>query len=75
MQAYTFVLKHRAGVENHAADALSRRHTLLSTVSIEVVDFDKVKENYEECPNFGDILTALRKGPSRECSEYTLQDG
>ena len=75
MQAYTFVLKHRAGVENRAADALSRRHTLLSTVSIEVVGFDKVKENYEECPDFGDILTALRKGPSRERSEYTLQDG
>ena len=74
MQAYTFILKYRAGVENRVADALSHRHTLLSTVSIEVVGFDKVKKNYE-CPDFGDILTALRKGPSRERSEYTLQDG
>ena len=43
LQAYTFVLNHHAGVENRAADVLSRRHTLLSTVSIEVVGFDKVK--------------------------------
>ena len=75
LQGYTFILKHRAGVENRAADVLSRRHTLLSTVSIEVVGFDKIKENYEECPDFGDILTALCKGPSRKCSEYTLQVG
>ena len=75
MQAYTFILEHRMDFENHAVDVLSYRHTLLSTVSIEVVGFDKVKENYEECPNFGDILIALRKGPSRERSEYTLQDG
>ena len=68
-------MKHRADVENRATDVLSRHHTLLSTVSIEVVGFDKVKEDYEECLNFGDILTTLRKGPSRECSEYSFQDG
>ena len=70
-----FCFETPAGVENHAADALSHRHTLLSIVSIEVVGFDKVKENYEECPDFGDILITLCKGPSRERSEYTLQDG
>ena len=74
MQAYTFVLKYRASVKNRAADVLSHRHTLLSTVGIEVVGFDKIKEDYE-CPNFGDILTTLRKESSREYNKYILQDG
>ena len=59
MQAYPFILKHRVGVENHAADALSQRHTLLSAVSVEVIDFDKIKEDYEECPDFSNILISL----------------
>ena len=61
------------GVENHTADVLSHRHTLLSTVSIEVVvDFDKIKEDYEECLDFDSILTTLHKASYREYSEYTL---
>ena len=33
IQAYTFVLKHRAGTENRVADALSRRSMFLISVS------------------------------------------
>jgi hypothetical protein len=36
MQAYSFVLKHKSGIENKAADALSRQVTLLSVMSVEV---------------------------------------
>ena len=74
MQAYIFVLKHHAGVENYTTDFLSRHHILLSTISTEVISFDKIKED-NEYPNFGSILTTLYKGPSRKYSEYILQNG
>ena len=75
IQAYTFVLKHRAGTENKVADALSRRSLLLSTIKTEVVGFDQIKEQYDTCPDFKEIHQALRIGPSREHSHYTLIDG
>ena len=34
LQRYSFVVKHRAGVENKAADALSRRVSLLLVMSV-----------------------------------------
>ena len=43
LQAYTFILNYLTGVENCIADVLSHCHTLLSTIIIEVVGFDKVK--------------------------------
>jgi len=40
LQDYTFVLKYRSGVENKAADALSRRAFLLSLLDARVVGFE-----------------------------------
>jgi len=39
-------------VENRVADALSRRCTLLSIMSSEVVGFEKIKDTYESYPDF-----------------------
>jgi len=38
-------------MENKAADALSRRVTLLSIISVEVTGFKRLKEEYESCQN------------------------
>ena len=73
LQSYTFVLKHKASSENHAADALSRRVTLLFTSQIEVLGFERIKEEYKECPDFGNIFTNLTSHRSSE--EYILQEG
>ena len=75
MQAYTFVLKYQAGTENKVADALSRCALLLNSVSIEVIWFDRLKGEYETCPNFGETFQTLIQGPSSIHSNYTLQDG
>ena len=40
LQRYHFVVKHRVGVENKAADALSRRVSLLSIMSVKVIGFE-----------------------------------
>ena len=53
------MLKHKAGSENRAADALSRRMTLLSTIQVEVVEFEKIKDEYSECPDFRTIYANL----------------
>ena len=75
IQAYTFVLRHLAGSENRVADALSRRTMLLNCVSTEVVGFEKLKEEYEFCPDFGIIYETITLGPSTEYSQYTIRDG
>ena len=51
LQDYTYVLKHKVGVKNRVADALSHRRALLFVMSTEVVSFEKIKDTYESCPD------------------------
>ena len=62
LQAYTFVLRHKVGTENKAADALSHRISLLVAMSIETTVFERIREEYATCPDFGKIYTLLRDG-------------
>ncbi len=75
IQAYTFVLKHKAGKENRVADALSRRSMLLTSVSTEVIGFERLKEEYEHCPDFKETYQSIRQGPSSQFSDFTIHDG
>ena len=43
LQVYTFVLKHKAGVEK-AADALSRRVMILVAMNAEVTEFERLRK-------------------------------
>ena len=74
LQAYTFVLKHKAGTENEVADALSRRISLLVFMSVETTRFERIREEYASCPNFGKNYTLLRDGLARENDDFFLQD-
>ena len=75
LQAYTFVLKHKAGIENKVTDALSRRISLLVTMSVETTGFERIWEEYATCPDFGETYTMLRDGLARERDDFFLQDG
>ena len=57
------------------ADALSRRMMMLSTMRVEVVGLEKLKETYADCPDFGLIYIALQAYPSRDHHDYVLQEG
>ena len=75
LQRYSFVVKHRAGIENKAADALSRRLSLLSIMSVEVTGFEKLKEDYDSCPDFGELYSHLHSTPHPTRDDYFLQNG
>ena len=62
LQNYTFVLKQKARVENKIADALNRRVIILVAMSAEVIRFERLRGEYESCPNFGEICVTLWGG-------------
>ncbi|XP_071713543.1 uncharacterized protein [Rutidosis leptorrhynchoides] len=44
LQAFSFVIKHKAGANNQVADALSRRHTLVCLLKVQVHGFQEWKD-------------------------------
>ena len=52
---YSFVINHRSGIENKAAEALSRLTVTLHRMSAHVIGFDRLKNEYSACPDFGII--------------------
>ena len=69
------MVKHRAGAENKAADALSRRVSLLFVMSVKVTGFERLKDEYESSPDFGELYTSLSNAPWPILDDYTLKDG
>ena len=44
LQAYNFTIKYKAGLQNVVADALSRKHSLLSSIEVRVIEFETFKD-------------------------------
>ena len=65
-------MKHKAGVTNRVADALSRRVNLLSTMVVQVPGFNSFRELYDSDPHFSEIMVAVRE---KKNSEFVLVDG
>ena len=60
------------GVQNQVTDALSHRHSLLSTMQVNVLGFEMVKELYKEDPYFAKAWAECSKGPYHS---FLLQNG
>eukprot|EP00268_Persea_americana_P028824 TRINITY_DN27955_c0_g1_i1.p1 TRINITY_DN27955_c0_g1~~TRINITY_DN27955_c0_g1_i1.p1 ORF type:complete len:109 (-),score=10.69 TRINITY_DN27955_c0_g1_i1:66-392(-) len=71
----THVLKRKAGVENKPADALSRKVTLIHSMSVEVIGFDQEKEDYQSCPDFGELYASLLEDQLGSHNGFVLQEG
>ena len=52
LQAYNFTIRHKVGVQNVMANALSRKRLLLSSMQVRVIGFETFKELYENDANF-----------------------
>ena len=75
LQPYPYVIKHKEGVENKVADALSHQASILTATSSEVTGFDRIKNDYDSCPNFGEVYKILVDGLVREHDDYFLLEG
>ena len=60
LQNFTFIIKHKSGVTNRVVHALSRRHSLLTKMKVEVLGFDEMKELYDADPNFSEVWIECR---------------
>ncbi|WZZ34677.1 hypothetical protein YC2023_018078 [Brassica napus] len=72
LQQFTFSICHQPGKFNRVADALSRRHTLVTTMHTTVAGFETFADLYETDAYFGRILADVKSGIS---STYSLDDG
>ncbi|PKI50012.1 hypothetical protein CRG98_029599 [Punica granatum] len=72
LQRFTFVVKHKLGMTNRVAYALSRRNNLLVNLRIEVPCFDCLCDLLEIDPYFSNVLGKVRVG---EKLEFLLHDG
>ena len=65
--------QHKLGTTNRVADALSRRATLLTTLSSQIVAFDSLKDNYATDEDFS---TFWHKSINHEDNEdFVIADG
>ncbi|KAH9735062.1 Endonuclease [Citrus sinensis] len=71
LQQFTFVVKYTSGESNRAADALSRRTSLLTQMHNQVLGFDTFRELYASDPYFAPILEDVVVGFR---SDYHLHD-
>ncbi|CAA7042010.1 unnamed protein product [Microthlaspi erraticum] len=72
LQQFTFVIKHKAGVLNRVADALSSRHTLLTTMHTSTVGFSVLPDIYPTDSFFGKIWRDVQSGQE---DRYLIVDG
>lgn len=62
LEKFTYVVKHKAGVSNRVADALSRRSSLLVNMRVEVPGFDSFRDLLAADPYFAVVILDVQAG-------------
>nr|GEV32692.1 hypothetical protein [Tanacetum cinerariifolium] len=76
--AFSFVIRHKVGSNNQVADALSRRHLLITTIQIRVQGFDSFRGLYCDDPDFREIWSKCDNVPFQQLSKldgYLFKEG
>jgi len=66
LELFPYVIKHKQGKANIVADALSRRHSLLSILETKFLSFDHIKELYPKDVDFSPILSECHQGTYKD---------
>ena len=72
---YSFVINHRASIEKKAVDALSQLTITRHHMSAHVIGFDRLKNEYFACPDFGIIYNEVSNGNSQEYMVFLVENG
>ena len=62
LERFTYVVKHKSGVSNRVADALSRRSCLLVNMRVEVPSFDSFAQMLTTDPYFSKVIQDVQAG-------------
>ncbi|XP_035837275.1 uncharacterized protein LOC118485127 [Helianthus annuus] len=68
LEKFTFVVKHKSGISNRVADALSRRSNLLVSMRVVVPGLDSLMEQLTSDPYFSVILQDVQFGKRTDFS-------
>ena len=68
------MINHRAGIENKVVDALNRLTVTLHHMSAHVIAFDRLKNEYPACPNFGIIYNEVSNGNHHEYVDFLVEN-
>ena len=66
IEMFPYMIRYKQGKENVVADALSRRYTLLSSLSAKLLGFEHIRELYASDVDFSDIFMTCDTGASRD---------
>ncbi|KAK8923643.1 hypothetical protein KSP39_PZI019202 [Platanthera zijinensis] len=75
LQEFTFHLKHKPGVTNRVADALSRHTHLLVTLQSYIIDLDSQRDLYATDPFFHDIWSSCQHSGTDPTTQYVVNEG
>ena len=57
LESFSYVIRYKSGKENIVDDILSRRYSLLSTLSSKLMGFEFLKEMYENDDDFDNLFS------------------
>nr|GEU92848.1 hypothetical protein [Tanacetum cinerariifolium] len=72
LEKFTFMVKHKTGVSNRAADALSRRNSLLVTMHVDVPGLNVTRDMVTMDPYFLVVFQGVQSG---EKTNFVMHDG
>ena len=62
VETFPYVIKYKKGKDNVVADALSRRHTLISTMEAKIMGFEFIRDSYATELDFQEAFRKTTQG-------------
>ena len=75
LNEYSFVINHCAGIKNKVVDAHCRLTVTLHHMSAHVIRFDRLKDEYSACLDFGIIYDEVSNGNYHEYVDFLIENG